>query len=119
MIESIISAKGNPKTGLIGTFFMKKTITGNLEEINEQLKKIREKHTYKITGEDSETKGEFVEYLMKEKSVIYVEILEILGFEEIALLLKKMGIKRIAPLYVKKDIYGILCLGEKIIRGMN
>ena len=35
------------------------TITGNLEQINEQLKNIREKHTYKITRESSEIIGDF------------------------------------------------------------
>ncbi len=36
---------------------MKKTITGVLESINEQLKEIRKTHDYKILKDSSEIKG--------------------------------------------------------------
>lgn len=37
---------------------MKKTIKGNIEEINEQIKELETKYTYKITKESSEIEGD-------------------------------------------------------------
>lgn len=35
-----------------------KTITGTIDQINEQIKELKTKYTYKIIGEESEIKGD-------------------------------------------------------------